>query len=154
MVSPIAGRIDTVSACFATVRRLKRGLGTIAAGVCVACLVEPVTSPPLPIGGACQQSVNHSREGIRRFIGNECVYFVDRRRKPRQIQSCTTNERATIRSFNRRDSLRLMTCCDEVIDVGLAPFGICNLRRRDIPNRLKCPMSSPILSGRPFFFFC
>ncbi len=101
----------------------------IAARIGVTRSVEPIGSHPLPVAGRVEQAVNQALIGLGRIIAQKGVDFRQRRRKARQVQRQTADERRFVGFWRRAQALGLEPGENEIVDRVARPAGIVNRRR-------------------------
>jgi hypothetical protein len=69
--------------------------------VAVVTEIEPRPSPAFPVMRRREKPVDNSFKGIRTFIGEKLVNFVQRRRQPNQIE-CGSSDMSFARCHWRR----------------------------------------------------
>ena len=97
----------------------------------VAGQVEPVPAPALAVGRRRQQAVHHLGEGVGRFVLEEGVHLLRRRRQAGQVEGRPADQRPLVGGLRRLEALRLQGRQNVAVQVGARPGLILDGRRRD-----------------------
>ena len=91
-------------------------ISPIAIAVCVAGLIEPMTSPFFTVVGAGQQAIDQALPGARLPVGEKGGEFIRRGRQACEVKSRSPNERGGVSFRRRRNTFPFEPCQNEAVD--------------------------------------
>ena len=118
-----------------------RVVAVVAAGVGEADEVKPEERHPLAVVGRGEEAVDLLLEGVLRRVGEEGVYFRERRRKADEVEAEPTEERDLVRLGRGREALLLEPREQKGVDRIPRPCPVLDGRRGRLPGRDEGPVA-------------